>query len=80
MTWMPHTGQQEAIAQREKEAKERKIRREAWKSLLYSNPFLEAQPGYVCYKRGGKIIVQRQMLSGPALKRRMGELNMRVVK
>lgn len=69
----------EAIRQRKQDCLVRIARREEFKEWLYDHRILAPQAGLRCYKRDGKISIERIGLTGDALAQRMQHLKLRVI-
>jgi hypothetical protein len=69
----------DAIRNRKLACLARIARREEFREWLYDHRFLAPQVGLCCFKRDGKIIVQRIGLSGKALQQRMQKMGLRVI-
>lgn len=69
----------EAIRHRKLECLARIAKREEFKEWLYDHRILAPQAGLRCYKRDGKIIIERIGLSGDTLRQRMKDMGLRVI-
>lgn len=70
---------EDAILRRKQDCLVRFARREEFKEWLYDRRILAPQAGLRCYKRDGKIIIERIGLCGDALVQRMQQLKLRVI-
>lgn len=69
----------ESIRNRKLACLARIARREEFREWLYDHRFLAPQVGLRCFKRDGKIIVERVGLRGEALQQRMRIMGLKVI-